>query len=191
VTARRASRVAGIALTALVVLAADARADWLVTPFIGGTFAGQTVLLDLEQGAGSSQLMFGASGAWLSDGIIGFEVDFAYGPLLTLTGNAIVTLPLSVTRESLRPYVTAGLGVMDGHLEEAANLFPELFELQERPSGALNVGGGVIGFVTPNTGVRFDLRHVRSLVRGESPLTGALRTKLSFWRITAGVTLRY
>jgi hypothetical protein len=191
----------------LCLTATEARADWLITPFLGGAFGGQTILLDLEQGASSTQLILGAAGAWLTDSVIGFEVDFAYAPrfyerdnraglvtssyLLTLAGNAIVTLPLSVTRESLRPYVTGGLGLMDGHIEEVADVFPELFELQERPSAALNVGGGVIGFITRNAGARFDLRHVRSLARDESPVTGERRTKLSFWRATVGVTLRY
>jgi opacity protein-like surface antigen len=194
-------------IAAALTPAAEARADWLITPFVGGTFAGQTIHFDPEQGAGSTQFVFGGGGAWLSDGVFGFEADFAYAPryferdnragmvtnsyLYTLTGNVIVTLPLSVTRESLRPYVTGGLGMMDGHLEEVANILPELFELQERPSAAVDVGAGVIGFVTRNTGARFDLRYVRSLARDENPLTGALRTKLSFWRITAGVTLRY
>jgi hypothetical protein len=194
-------------LAATLSLPADARADWLITPFLGATLAGQTVHVDLEQGAGSTQFIFGGAGAWLTDGVFGFEADFAYAPryfegdarpglvtnsyLYTLTGNVIVTLPLSVTRESLRPYVIGGLGVMDGHLEEVANILPEVIIVQERPSAALNIGAGVIGFVTRNTGARFDLRHVRSLSRDESPLTGALRTKLSFWRITAGVTLRY
>lgn len=192
---------------ALLAWTADARADWLVTPFVGATFAGQTIHFDPEQGAESTQVIVGGFGAWLSDGVIGFEVDFAYAPryfeggsraglvtnsyLYTLTGNVIVTLPLSVTRESLRPYVTGGLGVMDGHVEEVANILSELFEPQERASAALSVGAGVIGFVTRNTGARFDLRHVRSLAREESQVTGLLRTKLSFWRATAGVTLRY
>lgn len=203
----RRARVAALVLAAMVLDASAARADWLVTPFVGSTFAGQTVFIDLEQGVSSAQWILGGSGGWLTDGVIGFEADFAYAPrfyerdnrsglvissyLLTLTGNVIATLPLSVTRESLRPYLIGGLGLMDGHIEPFANPFPELLAEQERPSAALNFGGGVIGFVTRNTGARFDLRHVRSLARDESPLTGERRTKLSFWRITAGVTLRY
>lgn len=202
----RAARVLLLA-AAVLATAADAHADWLISPFLGATFAGQTINLDLEHGAGTTQLIFGGSAGWLSDGIIGFEGDFAYSPryferdaraglvtnsyLYTLTGNVIVTLPLSVTRESLRPYVIGGLGLMDAHLEEIADIFPDLIAHQERPSAALNVGAGVIGFVTRNTGARFDLRHVRSLDRDEDPFTGTQRTKLSFWRITAGVTLRY
>jgi hypothetical protein len=52
------------------------------------------------------------------------------------------------------------------------------------------MGGGAIGFVSPDVGVRFDLRHTRSLLRGTNPLTGEPGTRLRFWRITVGVTLR-
>ena len=199
---RRCARLALVA-TALAV-PAEARADWLITPFLGWTFAGQTIHFDPEQGARSSQLIFGGSAGWLTDGILGFEADFAFAPgyfesddpagiaensyLYTLAGHAIVTLPLAMTRESLRPYVSGGLGVMDGHLEEIVNVLPELIAFDASP--ALSVGAGVIGFIRDSTGVRFDLRHVRSLDRDESAVRGVLRTKLSFWRITAGVTFR-
>lgn len=207
-TSRFVRRAARVALVAVALAApAEARADWLLTPFVGWTFAGQTIHPDPEQGARSSQLLFGGSAGWLADGILGFEAEFAYAPgyferddhptgivenshLYTLTGHLIVTLPLTMTRESLRPYVSGGLGVMDGHLEEIGdvNLLPELTDLRASP--ALTVGAGVIGFVTDRTGVRFDLRHVRSLDRDESPVTGFRGTKLSFWRLTAGVTFR-
>jgi hypothetical protein len=187
--------------------ASEARADWLITPFFGAAFGGRTILLTFEQGAESTQLIFGGQGAWLTDGIIGFEADFAYAPryfetdkragiltgsyLLTLSGNAIVTLPLSVTREALRPYVTGGIGLMDGHLSDVADVLPEITEPQERPSAAVNMGVGVIGFITRNTGARFDFRHVRSLDRDVDRLTLKRGTKLSFWRLTAGVAFRY
>ena len=105
-------------------------ADFLITPFVGNAFGGRTTLLDLDVGAVSSKhWTFGASAAWLSDQVLGVEGDFATVPGLlselerkpacvigsrvtTLTGNVIAALPLSVTRESLRPYVTGGLGLM-------------------------------------------------------------------------------
>jgi hypothetical protein len=51
--------------------------------------------------------------------------------------------------------------------------------------------GGAIGFLDPNVGVRFDLRRFSSLASGESlgPQIGGSR--LSFWRASVGVTLRY
>ena len=76
---RRGVRVA-LLVAATLSAAADARADWLITPFLGATFAGQTVHVDFEQGAGSTQFVFGGAGAWLTDGIFGIEADFAYAP---------------------------------------------------------------------------------------------------------------
>ena len=64
----------------LVLLPAVASADWLYVPFVGAAFGGSTALLDLEQGASSTQLIFGGSAGWWSAGIIGFETDFSYAP---------------------------------------------------------------------------------------------------------------
>ncbi len=183
-----------------------AYADWLITPFIGSTFGGQTAFLTFEQGDGARQLIFGGSAGWLTDGLLGFEADFSYAPrfferdnrsglltnsyLLSLSGNVIITVPLSVTRESLRPYLIGGLGVINGRSEDLVNVFPELQD-QQRALAALSVGAGVIGSVTRKAGLRFDVRHMRSLARGQNPVTLVSQTELSFWRATAGVTLQY
>ncbi len=181
---------------------AEARADWLVVPFFGGTFGGTTTLIDFEQGGQSNQLIVGGSGVWLSKGLFGVEGDFAYAPryferdnlaglvvgsqLSTVTGNLIITVPLGVTRESLRPYFVGGLGLMHAGIEDVRNVLTVNENLL-----AINIGGGAIGLVTNRTGVRFDLRHVRS-VRGDSEsLMGVTRTRLSFWRATIGVVLTY
>jgi len=187
----------------LVSLAAtEARADWLITPFLGSTFSGQTTFVELEQGVASKQLIIGAAGSWLTDSIIGFEIDLAYAPraferdnraglivssnLTTLMGSVIVTAPLSVTRESLRPYLSGGMGLMHASLEDLVGIFNV-----DDNSLALHVGGGAIGFLTEGTGVRFDLRQIRSLARDEDLATGDRRSRLSFWRATIGVTFRY
>jgi hypothetical protein len=54
----------------------------------------------------------------------------------------------------------------------------------------LQLGAGAIGLITNRAGVRFDLRHARALSRGTT-LRGEQTSKLSFWRATVGVTLRY
>jgi opacity protein-like surface antigen len=102
----------------------------------------------------------------------------------TLTGNVIAAFPLSVTRESLRPYVTGGLGLMRASAED-------LIGLNEDGSWVgLQLGAGAIGFINDRTGIRFDLRNSRSLSR-DTTLLGERKSKLSFWRATVGVTLRY
>ena len=189
-------------LTAALLFArsSEARADFLITPYVGSAFGGSTTLLDLDVGAvASKHWTFGASAAWLSDQVLGFEGDFAMVPgffqnsggnglvigsrVTTLTGNVIAALPLSVTRESLRPYVTGGLGYMRARAED-------LVDLQSVNSLGLQLGAGAIGLITQRAGIRFDLRHSRALSR-DLTLRGERTSKLSFWRATVGVTLRY
>lgn len=190
-------------LVLLLALAPSvASADWLYTPFVGAVFAGSTPIPDPEGGASSTQLIFGGSAGWWSTGIIGFETDFAYAPrffetnnlffadsnLVTWGGNVVVAMPVSVTRESLRPYLVGGLGWMHVSMDEGAEIFPELFAA--RNSLALNLGGGAVGFITPEVGIRFDLRHFRSFEHGANPVTLENESLLSFWRATVGVVIR-
>jgi hypothetical protein len=200
-----------VVLSSAVLLCGTTRtayADWLYTPFIGAIFAGTTVLPDLEQGAGSTQTVFGGSAGWLSSGVVGIEAEFSYAPrffertsgglvtdsnLATAGVDLMIAAPLSVTRESLRPYLVGGVGWMHAAIEEGANIFPEIFG-RARNSANVNLGGGAIGLVTPRTGVRFDLRHFRSLERDTNPLTGGPAGVLAVHRrcrdpaLTAGTT---
>jgi len=194
-----------LVLLALTANAAPARADWLIIPFAGTAFGGAgTSSLDLESGVGGAKSVYGAAATWLSRTIVGIEGEFLYGPgffknpsgpsllvsshVSTLSGGVVVTLPLSVTRESLRPYATAGLGLMEASADYSLdNLF--LDQPSER-FAALHVGGGAIGFVSPDVGFRFDLRHVNSLNRVQDVLTNAPGSRLRFWRLTVGLALR-
>ena len=54
----------------------------------------------------------------------------------------------------------------------------------------LQLGGGAIGFVTDRAALRFDLRSVRTLSRAID-LVGESKSKLSFWRASVGVAIRY
>jgi Outer membrane protein beta-barrel domain len=197
------ARVAVIGLL-LVLSPRVARADWIFAPFIGTTFAGSTALPDLDQGASSSQFIFGGSAGLWTSGIFGFEGDFSYAPsyfesddpfgvitssnVFTLSGNVVIATPVSITRESLRPYIIGGIGSMHVSIEELGSLLPDL--LGARNSVAMNFGGGVVGFITPRTGLRFEVRHFRSLEHGEDFLTNESESLLSFWRATVGVVIR-
>jgi len=198
----QSSRILLLTFCLLCVRATDASADFFITPFVGNVFGGNTTLLDLDVGAASSKhWTFGASAAWQSDGIFGVEADFATVPgffqnsdetdlvigsrVTTLTGNVVAAFPLSITRESLRPYVIGGLGLIHASAED-------LIDLDETGGDwlGLQLGGGAIGMLTDRAGVRFDLRHSRTLSR-DTTLRGERTSKLSFWRFTVGVTLRY
>jgi hypothetical protein len=187
---------------ALVLLtAARASADWLITPFLGTTFGGESPLLDLEGSTGSAQTVFGGSVMLLTPQIFGVEADFGYAPrffernnraglvtgsnLTTFTGNVVLAVPLAITRDSLRPYAVGGFGVMHAGSSDAIMLAPV-----DNNLSALDVGGGAIGLISTRTGFRFDLRHFRS-VYARDLLLQDRQAHLSFWRLTIGVIIRY
>jgi hypothetical protein len=194
-------RLAVAVLLCIHAPAAEARADWLITPFLGTSFAGETTFLVLEEGAGS-RMTLGASVALLSDGFLGIEGEIAHTPkffegddpaglvlsshVTTLSGHVLLAAPLALTRESLRPYLVGGLGLLQGRSRHAAGVFP----LNEDRLG-LSVGGGAIGFVTDFTGLRFDVRHIKAISGSDGPLARPGVSRLSFWRATAGLVIRY
>ena len=63
-------RLAVALLFLLITPPPKAHADWLITPFLGTSFAGETTFLIFEEGAGR-KLTLGASVALLTDGILG------------------------------------------------------------------------------------------------------------------------
>ncbi|HEV8393780.1 MAG TPA: outer membrane beta-barrel protein [Vicinamibacterales bacterium] len=183
----------------LCALSLPAHADLIFTPFVGKTFGSQQTLT-LIGNVDKKAWIIGGSAAWLTSKVLGAEVDFGYSPrffnnqfqllsgsnVLSLTGNVILAVPLSVTRESLRPYVTAGMGVIHAGAEDNAGV-----STLDTTRLAMSVGGGAIGFLTPRAGVRFDLRHIRSTANGVETSTLLTVPQLGFWRATIGVAIRY
>jgi outer membrane protein with beta-barrel domain len=208
VPARAATTATVLFAVVLVCSPLEARADYLFVPFVGGAFAGKTSFYDpehafggdVEGGSGSTQLIFGGSVGWLSPTGFGFEGDFSYGPrffetdneagliqgshLVTVSGSVIVAAPLRFTGYSLRPYLIGGLGLIHSGITYVGPFAPV-----DDDSLGFNVGGGAIGFLSPRTGVRFELRHFRTFNR-EADLSGEVQSRLSFWRFTVGVVIR-
>jgi hypothetical protein len=190
-------------VTVLLVCPRPARAqDLLFIPFLGFTFGGGSSLFaDLESGSSESASAVGGSVALLGQGIFGVEGDIGYVPgffergeaqivfpgsfVTSLTGSVMVTLPLSITRESLRPYLVAGGGVMWAEADDVASVFPIRSTMP-----ALNFGGGAIGFLSNTVGVRFDLRYIRSLGAGDDRISGT-GPRARFWRGSVGLVLKY
>jgi hypothetical protein len=181
--------------------AAEAQ-DLLFIPYLGFTFGGDSSLFaDLESGSGESASAVGGSVALLGEGILGVEGDIGYVPgffergeaqivfpgsfVTSLTGSVILTLPLAITRESLRPYVIAGGGVIWAEARDVASVF----EIRSTMP-ALNFGGGAIGFLSNTVGVRFDLRYIRSLGAGDDQIAG-LGPRVKYWRGSVGLVLKY
>jgi len=193
----RAAALTGVCLAAS---GATAHADIIFTPFVGKTFAAQATF-PLTATVDKQTWIIGGSAAWLTPGILGAEVDFGYAPrffkssqlllpsgsnIASLTGSVILTLPLSVTRDSLRPYFTVGMGL----LHASADDFAGIATVDSNRLG-LSLGGGAIGFLTPRAGVRFDLRRIRSAGEDPNPATLLNEPQLGFWRATIGVAIRY
>jgi len=196
---RRAVLIGSLALL-LAPLPARAQVDWLVTPFMGMKFGGSTSIVDLEQAAGQATFTLGASSAWLTRGVFGAEAEFAFTPgyfergnqnLVTpasyvadVVGNLVLTLPPGATREGLRPYAVAGGGMIHA---QASDVLSVLRVRRFMP--ALCLGGGAIGLLTNNVGVRFDLRYLRSVAHDNEAALSVGR-RINYWRGTVGLVLK-
>ena len=113
----------------------------------------------------------------VSDKGPGVEAELGYNPrffergtgdlvtrsgVTTLFGNFLLALPLSITRESLRPYAVAGLGWVHASANDIIG-----FNAVSNDFLGLALGGGAIGFVSDTTGLRFDLRYLKSVSSGD------------------------
>ena len=179
-----------VLVTALLVTVQPARADWLLTPFLGITFGADTP---------SQQVNYGFSAALLGGGVFGVEFDAALTPnffnsdsnaledgnVSTVMANLMLAAPMNGA--PLRPYVSAGAGLIHARATSVGNAF----DVSENDLG-INVGAGLIGFLRDNVGVRGDLRYFRSVKdsNGGDGIDFDLGA-LAFWRGTLGVTFRF
>jgi len=185
----------------LLLVPVPAAADLFLAPFVGVKFGGGTSIVDLELAASNKKFTIGGSAFLLTDAIVGYEVTFGYvpqyfngetGPLIKpgsyvidLMGNVIVSLPPDVTAGGLRPYMTAGVGLIHA---EAGDIL-RIFQVR-RTMPAFNVGVGAVGLLTNNVGLRFDFRYLRSLTNDDGSLVTVGR-RISYSRGTIGLVLRF
>ncbi len=186
---------ASVVLAALFCAPSAARADILLTPFLGTTFGA---------GVPNEHLSFGGSLAFMGGGVVGFEVDFGYTPeffagddqdfdlssdsnITTLMGNLIIGVPIGGDDASVRPYVTGGGGLMRSSLSAS-----DLFDNFSSNDFGVNVGGGAHVFVNDNVGFRGDVRYFRSVsdTEGGDGIDFDFG-ELDFWRATGGVTFKF
>jgi opacity protein-like surface antigen len=181
----------------LVVGPASARADWLFTPNIGVGFGGDS--------SSNDKLTYGASIGYMGAGIFGFEADLAYTPqffedntghfsftdsdnVTTAMANLIVGVPVGGQHgHGVRPYFAGGMGVMKTHVQDTA----QLFNVSDNDLG-VDIGGGVMGFVSEHVGLRGDVRYYRDLQNPTNNGGFTLATgNFNFWRGTMGLTFRW
>jgi len=168
----RARPIAVAALTlGLVVLGAQeaVAAEFQLKPFIGATYAGDSTFLfvgpnTLAPNPNHPHLAYGVSALVLGE-IFGVEVDFGHTPsffqssntlavqvvdsgVYTLMGNIVVAMPAHLTQYTLRPYLVGGAGLMHVAFDTTGNVFQVSEQFQ-----AMDLGGGVTGFVTHRVGL--------------------------------------
>jgi len=187
----------------LLVAPASAYADFFVVPFVGVKFGGSTSIVDLESAAGKKKFVLGIAARKIDNGILGYEAEFAniagfFGngetsetqPLVKagsyvndLTGSIVLSLPPGFTGGGLRPYAVIGGGLIHAQSQD----FFDVITVR-RTVAAINLGFGAVGMLTNNVGVRFDVRHLRSVT--SDPPTGGVGHSISYSRFTIGLMLR-
>ena len=188
-----------VAVALLLAGAPRAWAEWQIKPFVGATFGGVTTFVDLEHTASEPNPAIGISGVLLGN-IFGIEADFGHAPgffqrgsqqlvldssVTTLTGNIVVALPRRLAEYTLRPYFVGGAGFMAVRIDDALGVLNISRSLQ-----AMDLGGGVTGFLTHRIGISWDVRYFRSIDRTfESGLSFGSE-QLSFWRANMAVAIR-
>jgi opacity protein-like surface antigen len=103
----------------------------------------------------------------------------------TIFGNLMLALPISVTRESLRPYAVAGLGWNHASANDSIG-----FNAVSNDFLGLALGVGAVGFVTDTTGLRFDVRYLKSVSSGDVSELNQESARIRFWRATIGLVFR-
>ena len=181
----------------------SAAAEWHLTPTVGLTFASNTNLFDPDLGTDKVHANLGGSVSLLGRGLFGVEGLVVLTPnffkgdgdliessrSLIVMGNLVLTAPRRWTEYNLRPFVSAGLGLLQASYEEKTPTLP----LSAR-FAAFNVGGGAVGFFSSRTGVRFDLRYYSTLPGRQSDGLPKLglgdKVHLRYMTASVGIVLR-
>lgn len=184
------------AVVILLLSATSARADWLLTPYLGVTFGGDTP---------KQQVNYGLSAAFLGAGIFGLELDASITPnflepdddnlddfddiddsnVATFMANLMLSAPSSTP--AFRPYAAAGVGIIRTRATSVGNFF----DVNDSNFG-VNVGGGVIGQFSERVGVRGDMRYFRTLQDSDGGDDIDLDLgSFNFWRGTLGISFRF
>jgi hypothetical protein len=206
-TIRSAARRTLLVTAALLAFARGAGAeDRQLRGFVGATFGGGTNIVDPADPIprGKANMILGGSAVFIGE-MFGVEVDVGDVPgfferdssplvlesrVTTITGNIVVAAPHRLTEYSLRPYLVGGGGLMRVRNLTSLNVFDVSTFLP-----TLDVGAGVVGFLTDRAGVSWEIRRFQSIGRGTGGLDNGLsfgeEQQLSFWRATMAIAIRY
>ena len=201
----------------LSAYAAPARADWLITPYVGGVFGGAAnsfVLNDLDDEF-EQRFTLGGSVSVFVNRVVGFEVDYGAAPnffqftggtgnfdlldlgssVQTLMGNVVLNIPAAGAGGPFRPYISAGLGSIRTQVRSETDVFDDI---TSNDTG-YNFGAGAHFLAAGRFGIRADVRYFRGLesIDDEDPVDNPFFDQpfanevFNFWRGTIGVTFRF
>lgn len=198
----------------LLALPGPAHAEWQFTPFVGYTFKATSTFVDFDlredrQATDETRINFGGAVRWINESPIGLEAYYVHTPgffdakqfnlnlarvlesrTYAVMGNVVLTTPLSWNRYGLRPSLSGGIGLMHAALDDSLQLFP----YQQNLLG-MNIGGGAVGMLSDQIGVRFDLRYFRN-IKGVSaedldfPVTAGESVRLRYWTLGFGLVIK-
>jgi opacity protein-like surface antigen len=189
-----------LAIVIFTAMAPRAAAQTFVTPFVGATFGAD---------APGSELTTGVALTFLGP-VAGFEAELGYTPdffseddnfdladgsnVTTLMANLMI--PFSVRDAPVRPYLTAGAGLLRSRVDGG-----DLFDDVRSNDFGFNLGFGLIGRVTEHVGIRGDVRYFRNVAGGEDATDaddiGGFDGfnldvgQFDFWRAHVGVALGF
>lgn len=175
-------------------LSGTAAAETVLTPYVGRVFGGE-LSSSIEGAVDESHFNYGASLAFLGDGVFGVEVDASYTPdffgtdfgdnnVTTLMGNIVLSFPAG---DKVRVYAVGGGGLLKSRVNDT----DDFFDVDQNDWG-IDVGGGVMFNITDRFGVRGDLRYFRNLTTREEPGLDEIDLgDFDFWRGTAGLAIRF
>ena len=195
------------ALALLLAPTTASAQNFFFSPFIGGNFGGNADFGDFpdQDDAVERRMDFGATLGW-NPNVIGFEVDLGFAPnffqdtagdanfhfgdnnVTTLMGNVLIS---AKPGSGIRPYGSAGLGLIRASVKSATGLFDDL----STNDLGINLGAGINANFNDNVGVRGDVRYFRAVQDNQADNDFDLRElslgSFDFWRGTVGLTFRW
>lgn len=194
-----------ISAFSLMLIPASASAQsWFFSPYVGANFGGNASFGDFDDfdDEVERRVDFGATIGW-NPSVVGFEIDLGWSPnffedtagdrnfefgdsnVTTLMGNLLLSAPPG---KGVRPYGSAGLGLIRSTVSSAGDLFNDL----ATNDFGVNLGAGVNGQFSDNVGIRGDIRYFRSLQdSSDDDDIDVAVGNFGFWRGTVGVTFRF
>lgn len=192
------------ALALMLVPKTASAQNWFFSPYVGGNFGGNADFGDFPNAddAVERRMDFGATLGW-NPSVVGFEVDLGFSPnffentagdqnfqfgdnnVTTIMGNVLFS---AKPGSGVRPYGSAGIGLIRANVKSATGLFNDL----STNDLGINLGAGLNANFNDNVGIRGDVRYFRTVQDNQADNDFDLSLgSFDFWRGTVGLTFRW